>query len=85
MLWNSISVQLAKEKMRQNNYAQAEEILHRALISPENLGEGKLEGTKDNHLYYHLGLCAQAQGKEDEAAAFFRLATEGVGEPAGAV
>ncbi len=78
-------LQLAKEKMRQNNYAQAEEILHRALISPENLGEGKLEGTKDNHLYYHLGLCAQAQGKEDEAAAFFRLATEGVGEPAGAM
>lgn len=78
-------LQLAKEKMRQNNYAQAEEILHRALISPENLGEGKLEGTKDNHLYYHLGLCAQAQGRETEAEAFFRLATEGVGEPAGAM
>lgn len=78
-------LQLAKEKMRQNNYVEAEKILHRALISPENLGEGKLEGTKDNHLYYHLGLCAQAQGKETEAEAFFHLATEGVGEPAGAM
>lgn len=76
-------LELAKEKMLQKNYAQAEELLRRALINPENLGEGKLEGTKDNHLYYYLGLCAQARKREEEAEAFYQLATEGTGEPAG--
>lgn len=52
---------------------------------PENLGEGKLEGTKDNHLYYHLGLALEGQGRADEARECFELATLGTDEPAGAL
>ena len=51
---------------------------------PANLGEGRLEGTKDNHLYYHLGLALEAQGS-DGAAECFRKATLGDSEPAGAM
>ena len=32
----------------------AKELLEKALVYPENLGEGKLEGTKDNHIHYYL-------------------------------
>lgn len=66
-------------------YEKAEELLRRALVYPENLGEGKLEGTKDNHLYYHLGLALEAQGKSDEARKCFETATVGTDEPAGAM
>lgn len=76
---------LAKENMKEEKFEEAEELLKRALVYPENLGEGKLEGTKDNHIYYHLGLCAMAQGREEEAKGFFALATLGTDEPAGAM
>ena len=35
---------------------KAIELPNEALTYPENLGEGKLEGTKDHPSYYHLGL-----------------------------
>ncbi|MDE7327387.1 MAG: DUF5107 domain-containing protein, partial [Lachnospiraceae bacterium] len=76
---------LAREKMKEKDFAKAEELLNRALVYPDNLGEGKLEGTKDNHLYYHLGLCCMEQGREEEAKGFFTLATLGTDEPAGAM
>ncbi len=78
-------LELAKEKMQDGSFAQAEQLLRRALVYPENLGEGKLEGTKDNHLYYQLGLCLQAQEREEEARECYLLATEGTDEPAGAM
>ncbi|MDE7299108.1 MAG: DUF5107 domain-containing protein [Lachnospiraceae bacterium] len=78
-------LELAKEKMQSGGYTDAEALLRRALVLPENLGEGKLEGTKDNHLYYRLGLCLRAQGRPEEADACFLLATEGTDEPAGAM
>ncbi|MDE6874134.1 MAG: DUF5107 domain-containing protein [Lachnospiraceae bacterium] len=78
-------LQLAKEKMREEAYEKAEELLRSAFFYPENLGEGKLEGTKDNHLYYHLGLCLSLQGKQEEARECFLRATKGTDEPAGAM
>ena len=76
---------LKKGKEDPKEYEKAEELLRRALVYPENLGEGKLEGTKDNHLYYHLGLALEAQGKNDEARKCFEKATIGTDEPAGAM
>ena len=51
----------------------------------EPAGEGKLEGTRDNHLYYHLGLVLRALGREQEAENCFRTAATGTDEPAGAM
>ena len=76
---------LARAALREKDCKQAEELLRRAFVYPENLGEGKLEGTKDNHLYYHLGLALEGQGREEEAKECFENAVLGTDEPAGAM
>lgn len=78
-------LQMARKAQQEKRFTDAEELLRKALFYPENLGEGKLEGTKDNHLYYQLGLALEAQGKEGEAAECFEKATVGTDEPAGAM
>lgn len=78
-------LQLAKKALAKQNFTQAEQYLRSALTYPENLGEGKLEGTKDNHIYYHLGLALEGQKRSDEAFDCYRLATIGTDEPAGAM
>lgn len=78
-------LQMAKQALCERQYAHAEELLRRALVYPENLGEGKLEGTRDNHLYYHLGLALESQGRTKEAGECFERAVTGTDEPAGAM
>ncbi len=78
-------LQMARKAQAEGRYEAAEELVGRALSYPENLGEGKLEGTKDNPLYYQLGLALESQGRKDEAAACFEKATLGTDEPAGAL
>ena len=78
-------LRLARKAMRSGDMEEAENLLGRALVYPENLGEGKLEGTRDNHLYYHLGLVLRALGREQEAENCFRTAATGTDEPAGAM
>ena len=74
-------VQMAKEKMTAGAYAQAEELLCKALEYPLNLGEGRLEGTKDNNIWYLLGQTREALGKD--AAGCYHNAVQGSDEPAG--
>lgn len=78
-------LEMARKALSEKRYADAERPLKDALVYPENLGEGKLEGTKDNHLYYHLGLALEGQGKTDEARECFEKAAVGTNEPAGAM
>lgn len=78
-------LEMAKKAQAEERFADAEELLRRALQYPENLGEGRLEGTKDNHIYYHLGLALEAQGRKEEAESCFLQATVGTDEPAGAM
>ncbi|MDE7043616.1 MAG: DUF5107 domain-containing protein, partial [Acetatifactor sp.] len=78
-------LEMGKKALREQNFAEAERLIREALVYPENLGEGRLEGTKDNHLYYHLGLVLEAQGRAEEAAECYRTATTGTDEPAGAM
>lgn len=76
---------MAREALGEKNYVKAEGLLRKAFVYPENLGEGKLEGTKDNHLYYHLGLALEGQGRDAEAGECFANAALGTDEPAGAM
>ena len=78
-------LEMARKALKEEQFEKAEELLRKALIYPENLGEGKLEGTKDNHVYYHLGLALEGQGKTEEAKEYFERATIGTDEPAGAM
>lgn len=76
-------VEMAKEKMRKGAWEEAENLLQKALVYPENLGEGKLEGSKDNNVYYYLGLTKEALGDSESAKEYFRRASVGPEEVAG--
>ena len=76
---------LAAEKWNAGAYEEAERLLEQALVYPENLGEGKLEGSTDNDIWYFLGRIKNKLGKKKEAADCFEKATLGMDEPAGAL
>ncbi|MGN0322079.1 MAG: DUF5107 domain-containing protein [Oliverpabstia sp.] len=77
--------QMAKTTIAAGDYVHAEQLLTQALDYPLNLGEGRLEGTKDNHIYYYLGKVKYALGKSEEAEKCMALAQMGEDEPAGAM
>ena len=74
---------LAWEDLKRGDCGSAKEKILTALSYPENLGEGRLEGTKDNNLYYTLGLIYEGMGRSKEAGDCFMRATLGRMEPAG--
>ena len=76
-------VELARSAMKEKRWGNAAAFLHKALIYPENLGEGKLEGCKDNNIYYYLGITAEALGKKEHANAYFEKASTGTDDPSG--
>ena len=75
--------QLARKALAKGDAAQAKALLQRALVFPHNLGEGKLEGAKDNNIYYYLGLAERMLGNEAAAIANLERAAVGDEEPAG--
>lgn len=75
--------ELVKKDLKAGLYEEAVELLTKALVYPENLGEGKLEGTKDNHIYYYLGIAYKALGRSSEAEECLNKACEGDENPAG--
>ena len=76
-------LELARKALKEQNFKETRELIEKALSYPENLGEGRLEGTKDNHLYYTLGLALEGLGEEEAARESYELATLGAVEPAG--
>ncbi|MDY3249349.1 MAG: DUF5107 domain-containing protein [Candidatus Choladocola sp.] len=76
-------VQMAKKEIAAGNPEEAKKLLEQALVYPENLGEGKLEGTKDNHINYYLGVVEKSLGNSARAEELFAAASTGTDEPAG--
>lgn len=76
-------LEMAKECMAAQKYTEAETLLEQALVYPENLGEGKLEGSTDNHIHYYLGVVYEAIGQQEKAAEHYRRASKGSDEVAG--
>ncbi|KAB8290337.1 DUF5107 domain-containing protein [Bifidobacterium avesanii] len=76
---------LAKDAMAAGEWEHARDLLTRALAYPHNLGEGKLEGQKDNDLHYWLGVVARHLGDGKAAEAELRRATIGPDEVKGAM
>ena len=75
--------ELAKAAIREKKYSEGKKLLTEALSYPENLGEGRLDGTKDNDLYYLMGVCEDGMQNREAAEENFRLATLGAQDPAG--
>lgn len=60
---------LAKAAYKEGDFNKAKELLEKSLSYPENLGEGRLEGTKDNNIYYLLALVEEklnTEAKKDD-------------------
>lgn len=76
-------LEMAKDELEKKDAAAAVSLLKKAFIYPESLGEGHLEGTRDNDIYYYLGCAYESLGSEDKAREAFLHATMGTDEPAG--
>ena len=76
--------QLAKAAVAKEDYAEAKELLLRAVDEyPHNLGEGKLESAQENNLHYLLGLVQEKLGETEEAFVNLTKACYGESEPVG--
>ncbi|SFA93395.1 Tetratricopeptide repeat-containing protein [Cohnella sp. OV330] len=78
-------VESAKLDLADRRYEEAVAHLQAALVYPDNLGEGKLEGAQENNVYYYLGLAYEGLGRADQAEDSFRRASQGLEEPASAM
>ncbi|HCI73404.1 MAG TPA: DUF5107 domain-containing protein [Lachnospiraceae bacterium] len=85
MQYKTSLVQMAVRSLKAGDAKAAKEKLEQALLYPENLGEGRLEGTKDNHIWYWLGRTLEALGDAHEAKKAYEKAELGQDEPAGAM
>ncbi len=68
---------LAQKDAQTDRTREAERKLRQALVFPKNLGEGKLDGQKDNDIHYDLGCVLEEMGRIKEAQDEWVLATEG--------
>lgn len=75
---------MAGEALREGRAQEAVSLLSRALEYPLCLGEGRLEGTKDNDIHFALGAAYEALGDGEAAHREFTLAQIGDNEPASA-
>jgi len=78
-------VQLARHRLAHGDAAGAITALEEAQIYPPRLGEGKLHGAQENHIFYELGRAHRACGQHDAARAAFERAAIGLSEPTSAV
>ena len=78
-------VELARDALRGGEPHRALDLLERARSYPRNLGEGKLQGARQNDVHYYFGRAHAALGQHEDARHHFELATLGADEPASAV
>jgi tetratricopeptide (TPR) repeat protein len=78
-------VEMAKSAIRHKAYKDAIALLNECLTYPNNLGEGKLYGAKENDFFYLLGCAYQGFGDMAKAEQYWQQATKGKMEPSAAI
>ena len=78
-------IEMAKKYITEGKYNEALANLMQAQTYPDNLGEGKLEGTQENDICYWLGVAWEKIGNLDEARSWWKKASEGLNEPSAAI
>ena len=81
----SCLVEMAKKLIVAEDFSSAIQLLKQSLSFPENLGEGKLPGTRDNDIYFWLGCAYAGLGNEQEATMAWNAGAIGNEEPSAAV
>ena len=77
--------EMAKQAIEADKNGTAIDLLNRAQLYPENLGEGKLYGAQENAIFYWLGCAYDGQKMTDVACKYWHLATSGLKEPSPAI
>jgi tetratricopeptide (TPR) repeat protein len=77
--------ELAKQAIQNQEYEKAVDMLEKAQVYPENLGEGKLYGAQENAIFYWLGNAYSGLGENSRARQFWEKASGGISEPLPAV
>jgi len=77
--------ELANRDIKDGAYRQAIEKLENAQTYPPNLGEGKLYGTRENDIFYWMGIAYKGLGDIEHAKKYWEKATEGDYQPAPAI
>ena len=70
-------IQIATKALRKNEYEKALHHLQSALSYPQNLGEGKLHGARDNDIYYWMGCANNGLGRSGESINCWEKAAKG--------
>ena len=78
-------VELARAAIANGKYEEAIELLTKAQAYPDNLGEGKLIGAQENHIFYYLGRAYDGLDVEEKAREAWRRASQGSSEPTSAM
>jgi tetratricopeptide (TPR) repeat protein len=78
-------VEKGKQLIAQSDYADAIAYLERAQEYPHNLGEGKLTGAQENHIFYYLGCAYEGLADTTRARGYFERASIGQSEPTSAM
>jgi tetratricopeptide (TPR) repeat protein len=77
--------EMAKQDIQAGEYQQAIEKLEKARVYPENLGEGKLYGTRENDIFYWMGMAYDGLEDIEHAIKYWQKATEGEYQPSPAI
>lgn len=78
-------VELGKHYLATQQGKEALETFERALVYPENLGEGKLAGAQENNIHYYLGCACASLDLMAEATNYFQAAAHGLDNPTSAM
>lgn len=77
--------ELAKRAIRKQEFAKAISLLERAKVYPENIGEGKLNISRENCIDYWMGIAYRGLQNEEKAVLSFEKAATGDDEPTGMI
>jgi tetratricopeptide (TPR) repeat protein len=78
-------VELAKKAIADKKYKEAIQLLKAAEQYPENLGEGKLHGARENDIHFWMGCACDELNEKSYATVYFELAASGDSNPAPAI
>jgi tetratricopeptide (TPR) repeat protein len=78
-------VELARQALANGQHQRALTWLEMAQTFPNNLGEGKLAGAQENHIFYYLGLAYAGLGENEKSRQCLEKASSGLSEPTSAM
>jgi tetratricopeptide (TPR) repeat protein len=77
--------EMAKQAIQEKHYEKAIELLEKAQVYPENLGEGKLYGAQENAIFYWLGNAYSEMNESEKSRQYWEKASSGISEPVPAI